>query len=81
MKTTNDTHEEMKHAMDAQLNGVKDFLKMAFCIDGEVVTTGKEVMTIEQDGTSYKGISFTLNDSKRGEFKVVLSNPNPQDGE
>jgi len=69
----------MSDAMNAQLDGVKDFLKMAFCIDGEVTTTGKQVLTIEQDGTKYTGISFTLTDSERGEFKIVMSNPEPLD--
>lgn len=73
--------DEIRNAMDVQLNGVKTFLKEAFAIDGEVTTTGKEVITIEQDGTKYKGISFTLNDSERGTFKIVMSNPNPQEGE
>lgn len=72
-------HEEIKGAMDNHLNGVKSFLKEAFAVDGEVTTSGKEVITIEQDGTKYKGISFTLNDSKRGEFKIVMSNPNSQE--
>jgi hypothetical protein len=74
-------HDEIKAAADAQLNGVKSFLKEAFAVDGEVTTSGKEVITIEQDGTKYKGISFTLNDSERGTFKLVMCNPNPQDEE
>jgi hypothetical protein len=72
-------HEEIKAAADSHLDGVKNFLKEAFAIDGEVTTSGKEVTTIEQDGTQYKGISFTLTDTKRGIFKLVMCNPNPQE--
>jgi len=71
-------HTEIKNAMDDQLNGVKSFLKEAFNVDGEVTTSGKEVAIIEQDGLNYKGISFTLTDSERGEFKIIMCNPNPQ---
>ncbi len=67
----------MADAMNEQLNGVKEFLKLAFAIDGEVTTDGKQVLTIEQDGTKYKGISFTLTDSERGKFIIVMSNPEP----
>jgi len=72
-------HEEIKAIAESHLAGVKSFLKEAFGVDGEVTTSGKEVMTIEQDGTKYSGISFTLTDSKRGEFKIVMSNPNPHE--
>lgn len=74
-------NDDLSDAMNAQLNGVKEFLKLAFAIDGEVVTTGKQVLTIEQDGSKYTGISFTLTDSERGTFKIVMSNPDPIEGE
>lgn len=77
MSTEKDEATIMSDAMDAQLDAVKEFLRIAFAIDGEVTTTGKQVLTIEQDGSRYKGISFTLTDSKRGEFKIVMSNPEP----
>jgi hypothetical protein len=67
----------MSDAMNAHLDGVKEFLKLAFAIDGEVKTDGKQVLTIEQNGSKYTGISFTLTDSERGEFKIVMSNPEP----
>jgi len=82
MSKEKDEATVMSDAMDAQLNGVKEFLKIAFAIDGEVVTNGKQVLTIEQDGSKYTGISFTLTDSERGKFKIVMSNPEPfEEGE
>lgn len=74
-------HNDLSAVMNAQLDGVKEFLRLAFCIDGDVVTDGKQVLTIEQDGTKYTGISFTLTDSERGKFKIVMSNPEPIEGE
>lgn len=70
-------HDDITDAMNSHLDGVKEFLKLAFCIDGDVKTDGKQVLTVEQDGSKYTGISFTLTDSERGEFKIVMCNPAP----
>jgi hypothetical protein len=66
----------MKDQADAALNKTKDFLKMAFCVDGEVTTTGKSCMVMEQNGESYEGVPFRLKDSERGEFIIIMANPN-----
>ena len=66
----------MQEEMEEHLERTKKFLKEAFCVDGEVTTTGKLCIVIERDNSNYQGISFTLNDSERGEFKIVMCNPN-----
>ena len=69
--------DEMKAAMEAQLDSVKEFIKEAFCVDGEVTTTGKECLIIQKDGSRSMGVTFVANDSDRGIFMVTLSNPEP----
>lgn len=74
-------HEEIKANLEAHLDGVCNFLKQAFCTDGEVTTNGKECIIIGQDGSQLKGVTFVLKDSERGEFMVTLSNPAPMKDE
>ena len=69
----------IEETMNEHLDKTKNFLKEAFCIDGEVTTTGKQCIVVEQDNSNYYGISFTLTDSQRGEFKIVMCNPNKID--
>ena len=69
--------DELKAMMDAQLEGVKSFIKEAFAVDGEVTTTGKECIIIQKDGGQSRGVTFNCTDSDRGTFMVTLSNPEP----
>lgn len=84
MKELENDRKMMEEAMREHLEKTKRFLKDAFCIDGEVTTTGKQCIVVEQDNSNYQGISFTLTDSQRGEFKIVMCNPSkmesPNDG-
>jgi len=71
----NTENEKMKKGLDEHLDRVCAFLKEAFAADGKVTTNGKECIIIGQDGSKLKGVTFTLNDSERGQFMVTLSNP------
>jgi hypothetical protein len=73
-KKTDET-KVMEANMNDHLKTTADFLKETFGTDGEVTTTAKECIVIEQDGSKTFGITFVLNDSVRGKFMVTLSNP------
>jgi len=49
-----------------------EFLKEAFCIDGECVEYG-ETYLIDGDGKHHKSLTHKLTDSKRGVFLVTLT--------
>ena len=52
---------------------IKQFLKEAFCVDGEVVDYESVIVTKSATNEVQKGVMFTLNDSKRGKISVTLT--------
>ena len=82
-KETNESKETkvMEEILNEHLRTTGNFLKEAFGIDGEVTTTAKECIVIEQDGSKTFGITFVLNDSIRDKFMVTLSNPKKMEGD
>ena len=62
-----------------QVDNVIGFIKEAFNVDGEVTTTGKECVIIQNDGSRSNGITFVANDKTRGVFMVTLTNPKPEE--
>ena len=57
-----------------EIKGLEEFLKLAFCIDGDCKFTQFDLLVSQKKGTSDKVMTFILNDSKRGKFKVALTN-------
>lgn len=57
-----------------RIKGLENFLKEAFCIDGDCDYKQFDTLISQKEGTSEKVMTFTLNDTKRGKFKVCLSN-------
>ena len=53
---------------------LENFLKEAFCIDGNCKYKQFDTLISQKDGTSEKVMTFVLEDTKRGKFKVCLSN-------
>lgn len=51
---------------------LRNFLKESFCIDGDI-SLGQRCKVIMEDGHNIEGVIFTLSDSKRGRFTVVVS--------
>lgn len=62
------TPEEMQQETAA-------FLAMAFCIDGECKCIGEERIVGEEDDNIRRGLTYELNDSKRGKFHITMSTP------
>lgn len=63
MKTTEEKQQE-----------IMDFLKQAFCIDGEVLVLGTSEVWVDGEDQPYKkSVTYQLFDSNRGEMIVTLS--------
>ena len=57
-----------------QIKELEEFLKLAFYIDGKCEYQQIDLLVSQEKGTSDKVMTFILNDSKRGRFKVALAN-------
>ena len=55
-----------------KIKDIEDFLKKAFCIDGECKFKGFDVL-ISDDGQNKKASTFKLTDSEKGDFHVSLT--------
>jgi len=57
-----------------RIKDLENFLKEAFCIDGNCNYKQFDTLISQKDGTSEKVMTFIMTDTKRGKFKVCLSN-------
>ncbi len=57
-----------------KIEDLEKFFKEAFCIDGDCNFDGFNKVVMLENKTEEKLMSFKLSDSKRGNFKVHLSN-------
>ena len=60
---------------EKQIKDLQNFLKEAFCIDGDCTKKGFDQL-ISKNGEHRETLTFKLNDSKRGEFLVSIASLN-----
>tara|TARA_B100000768_G_C11248927_1_gene363141 strand:+ start:449 stop:646 length:198 start_codon:yes stop_codon:yes gene_type:complete len=60
---------------EEQIKDLENFLKEAFCIDGECKKKGFDQL-ISKNGEHRETLTFKLNDSKRGVFLVSIASLN-----
>jgi len=58
---------------DAKIKEIENFLKAAFCIDGECKFKSFDVVVSKDSGEINQASTFVLTDSKRGSFLISMS--------
>lgn len=58
---------------EERIKDLENFLKEAFCIDGDCTKKGFDKL-ISKNGEHRSTLTFKLNDSKRGDFLVSITN-------